>query len=274
MLFLWSSSVVIANLPAHFFRFAIVDLNILTIGLILITGVIAGVINTLAGGGSNLTLPALMIMGLPADVANATNRVGVFMQSLVAIRGFSKHKKLPTDDIKPILIPTLVGGLIGSVAASFIPATFLKPILLTTMISMAVVILVRPSTVIPEEGEPNKQLADSRQSWFLLLFAGIYGGFVQAGVGFVLIAALAGGLRYSLVRANALKVVCAFGFTLVALTVFIVRGQVMWLPGLILASATMLGAHIGVKLALKVNQRFLKWFLLVMTIAASLAALR
>lgn len=249
------------------------DLNIVTVSLILVTGVIAGVINTLAGGGSNLTLPALMILGLPADVANATNRVGVFMQSLVAIRGFSKHKKLPTEDLKPILLPTLIGGLIGSAAASFIPAVFLKPILLTAMISMAVVILVRPSAVIPEEGEPNLRLDESRKSWLLLLFAGVYGGFVQAGVGFVLIAALAGGLRYSLINANALKVVCAFGFTLVALTVFIVRGQVMWLPGLILASATMTGAHLGVKLALKVNQRFLKWFLLIMTIAASVAAL-
>lgn len=250
------------------------DLNLFTISIILITGVIAGIINTLAGGGSNLTLPALMIMGLPADVANATNRVGVFMQALVAIRGFAKHDKLPKDDLGPILVPTLIGGLAGAAAASFLPVVLLKPILLTAMISMALVILIRPSTVIPEAGETPKRVKDSPHSWWLLFFAGVYGGFVQAGVGFVLIAALAGGLRYALVNANALKVTCAFGFTLVALVVFIMRGQVMWLPGMILASATMLGAHLGVKLALKVNQRFLKWFLLLMTIAASIAALR
>jgi uncharacterized membrane protein YfcA len=249
------------------------DLSITFVILLLITGFVAGVINTMAGGGSNLTLPALMILGLPADVANATNRVGVFMQSLVAARGFSKHKQLPTVDLKSILIPTLLGGLLGAVIASFIPSFYLKPILLIVMISMAIVILVRPSTVIAGEDEPSRLVGESKRAWWVLFVAGIYGGFVQAGVGFVLIAAIAGGLRYSMVKTNALKVVCTLAFTSVALGVFIWRGQVMWVPGLILAVATMGGAHLGVRLALNVSQRFMKWFLLIMTIAASLAAL-
>ena len=107
----------------------------------------------------------------------------------------------------------------------------------------------------------------------MLFFAGLYGGFVQAGVGFVLIAAIAGGLRYDLVRANALKVLCAAAFTSISLAVFIWQDQIVWVPGLILGVSSMAGAHIGVKLSMKISQVFMKWFLFVMTLVASLAAL-
>lgn len=249
------------------------ELTVWFVLLLLVTGFIAGIVNTMAGGGSNLTLPSLMALGLPADVANATNRVGVFMQSLVATRGFAKHDAMPKEDLKGIMIPTLTGGLVGAVLASYIPPNHLKPILLLTMITMSVIILVKPETVIPGPDELPKKVAESKKGLGLLFLAGVYGGFVQAGVGFVLIAAAAGGLRYSLVQANALKVLCTLAFTFVALGVFIWRDQVMWLPGLILASATMVGAQIGVKLAVNVSQRFMKWFLLIMTLCASAAAM-
>lgn len=241
--------------------------------ILVFVGLIAGVINTLAGGGSNLTLPALMIMGLPADIANATNRVGVFLQCLVGVKGFDKHNKLERDDIRPILIPTLVGSGVGALFAAFLPTTYLKPILLGTMITMALVILIKPATLAPEPGEPHKKVTLFSMPWWTLLFSGLYGGFVQAGVGFILIAALAGGLRYDLVRANALKMLCTGVLTGLALLIFIWQGQVWWIPGLVLAVGTMAGAQLGVKVALNVQQNALKWFLFLMTIAASAAAL-
>ena len=94
------------------------DISIPFVLLLVGTGFVAGVINTLAGGGTNLTLPALMVMGMPADVANATNRLGVVLQSAVALVGFRKHDKLPMEDVGPILMPTLVGGLAGAAAAA------------------------------------------------------------------------------------------------------------------------------------------------------------
>ncbi|GAA5316017.1 MAG: sulfite exporter TauE/SafE family protein [Candidatus Pelagadaptatus aseana] len=241
--------------------------------LLLVTGLIAGVINTLAGGGSNLTLPALMVMGMPADVANATNRVGVFLQNLVGVKAFDQHNQLPRDDLKGILLPTLVGGAVGALAASYMPVSYLKPVLLLSMLAMSLLILIRPSTVMPAEGELPKKVQGNRVAFVSLFLAGIYGGFVQAGVGFILIAALAGSLRYDLVKTNALKMLCTGAFTLVALAVFVVRDQVMWVPGLILAVGTMVGAKIGVNLALSMSQSSLKWFLFVMTLCASGAAL-
>jgi len=249
------------------------DISITFIIMLLVTGVIAGVINTLAGGGSNLTLPALMIMGLPADVANATNRVGVFLQCLVGVRGFHRHGKLEQSDMGGILLPTLIGSGVGALPASYLPRVYLKPVLLITMIGMVLVILIRPSTVIPAIGETHRKLTRFSKPWWVLVFCGVYGGFVQAGVGFILLAALAGSLRYDLVRANALKMLCTGVLTSLALAIFIVRGQVQWIPGLILAVGTMAGAQLGVKFALNVSQSTLKWFLFVMTLAASVAAL-
>jgi len=241
--------------------------------ILVITGLIAGVINTLAGGGSNLTVPALMMMGMPADVANATNRLGVGLQCVVGVRGFKRHDKLDLSDAIPIVGMTLGGGLVGALAASYLPNTYLKPVLLGAMVTMALIILIKPSVVMAEEGEPIQRLSNRPQAKWILFVAGIYGGFVQAGVGFMLIAAIAGSLRYDLVRTNALKMLCTIGFTFVALAVFIVRGQVQWLPGLVLACGTMIGAHYAVKMAIKVSQKTLKWFLFVMTLFACGAAM-
>ena len=93
---------------------------------------------------------------------------------------------------------------------------------------------------------------------------------VQAGVGFILLAALAGGLRYDLVRANALKMACALAFTVVAVGVFIAFDQVWWIPGIILAIGSMVGAHLAVKVAVKASQESIKWFLFAMTLCAVL----
>ena len=237
------------------------DYSPLHILALLALGYIAGIINTLAGGGSNLTLPALMVMGMPADIANATNRVGIFLQTIVGSRGFDQQGQLPLHDIKGIFVPLASGGIIGALAASYAPVSYLKPVLLSTMIAMSLIILIKPSVVMPEPGTLPKRVSKTPSSWIMLFISGLYGSFVQAGVGFVLIIALAGTLRYDLVKSNALKLLCTLGFTSIALVVFILRDQILWLPGLILASSMMLGAHHGVKMAIKAKPQQLKWFL-------------
>ncbi|PSW03710.1 sulfite exporter TauE/SafE family protein [Photobacterium lipolyticum] len=249
------------------------DITLIQVILLLVTGFLAGIINTLAGGGSNLTLPALMLMGMPAEVANATNRLGVLMQAVTAVAGFKRHKKMESDDIIPILIPSVIGGLLGAGAAAYMPSSLIKPLLLGTMLTMAFVMLVKPSVIAPEPGTPVKKVMQTPHSWWGLGMAGFYGGFVQAGVGFVLLAALAGTLRYDLVRANALKMLCTLVFTLVALVLFIAKGLVLWVPGLILAFGTMFGAHIAVNMAIKAKASTLKWFLFVMTLCGCIAAM-
>ena len=248
----------------------------ITLGSLLllgITGFLAGGINTVAGGGSNLTLPVLMVLGLPADIANGTNRVAIALQCVVGLAGYDKHGILDRPTLLPILTPSIIGGLCGAIAAALIPNLYLKPILLGMILLMALVILIRPDVIAPPPGVKNLSPNDSRGAWWALFAAGVYGGFVQAGVGFILLAALAGGLRYDLLRANALKTACALAFTSVALIVFIAFDQVLWIPGLILACGSMIGAHLAVKVAVRSSPESIKWFLFGMTLCAAVAGL-
>ncbi len=238
--------------------------------LLLITGFFAGGINTVAGGGSNLTLPALMMLGLPADVANGTNRISVLLQCIVGLRGYDKHDTLDRPAVLPILVPTILGGVLGALGAALMPNLYLKPVLLVTILGMSLIILLRPQVIAPPPGTPTRSPNDHPAAWWGLFATGVYGGFVQAGVGFILLGALAGGLRYDLLRANALKTACALAFTAVAFVIFVAFGQIAWIPGLIVASGSMLGAHLAVKLAVRASQNAIKWFLFAMTLCAVL----
>lgn len=234
-------------------------------------GLVAGVINTLAGGGSNLSLPALMMYGLPADVANATNRVGVLMQCVTASRGFYKHDKIDVAEVKDSFVPLLLGGLVGAIAASYLNVELLKPILLGTMIIVALWVVFKSDTRIEAQGK-RKSCYDSVFGFFTTFAAGFYGGFVQAGVGFVLLATFMGVLNYDLLRANAMKVVATVIFTSIALLVFIFRDQIAWIPGILLGVGSMVGAQIAVKFAIDVKAKTLKIMVLLMTVFASAAA--
>ncbi|MDO4642275.1 MAG: sulfite exporter TauE/SafE family protein [Cardiobacteriaceae bacterium] len=250
------------------------DLHFYHYLLLAVLGVICGVINVMAGGGSNIILPVMMMMGLPAQVANATNRVGILLQSIVGVRGFLKAGKLATHDLPGILTPTIIGGICGAIVAAFAPSFLIKPLLLGTMLAMAAIMLFVPSVVMPPKGTiPLTIKQGGVRAWFWLWLAGVYGGFVQAGVGFVLITAISGCLRYDIVRSSALKLVCTLCFTAVALLIFVLKGQVEWLIGLVLAAGNMVGAHYGVRLAVKVKSHTLKWVMFFMTLVAVVAAL-
>lgn len=230
------------------------------------TGTVAGFVNVLAAGGSFLTIPALMLFGIPADLANATNRVGVMLQTLAALRGFSRHGLLVRSAIPALLLPTIAGAVVGSLGASYLPLPILEPVLLATLMAMAATMVLRPATLTPPpDSVPLSPLA-SPAGFIALFLAGVYGGFLQAGVGFVLLPVLVGLLHYDLVRANALKIVATGLFTAVALAIFIVRDQILWIPGLLLGLGSMLGAQLAVRFAVAVDARVLRWFLLITVI--------
>jgi hypothetical protein len=240
-------------------------------GLLILAGFFGGFVNTLAGGGSMLMLPALMLLGMPADIANGTNRVGIFLQSAAAVRGFDSAKKLDRAAVLPILVPTLLGAVVGAFLASILPNLYLKPLLLGVMVVMALVMVLKPDAVAAEDIQPRR-LKSSPSAWVGLFVTGFYGGFVQAGVGFLLIAVLAGMLRYDLVRTNALKLVCTGALSLVALVIFALADQVLWIPGLILAVGTVAGAVVSVRFAISVSQATLKWILFIMVTVSCAAA--
>ncbi len=244
----------------------------LKLAVLVMAGIVAGFVNTFAGGGSMLTLPALMLLGLPADVANGSNRLAVVSQTLAGLRGFRRAGKLDPTSVLPIVAPTVLGAAIGAwVAIEALPRNWVKPVLLGAMLTMALVMLLAPRTLAPPEGE-LRNLRQEPLAVVGLFLAGVYGGFVQAGVGFVLLAVLGGLLRYDLVRANALKLATVLVFGSVALVLFVRAGQVDWQAATLLALSTVLGAQLGVRFALRVRPEVLRYVVFAGVLASSLGA--
>jgi len=249
------------------------ELNLLNIVLLSLAGIAAGFINTLAGGGAMITVPLMILMGVPADVANGSNRLAVLTQSLTAVRTFHQRNSFEGVDVIALLAPTVMGTLLGALFISYMPEALVKTILLSTMIFVAVIIMFFPESVFAAEGEQALHMKDKPSAWVWMFAAGFYGGAIQAGVGFVLIAILGAILRYDLLRGNALKMLCTSLFGSLSLLVFTLRGQVWWIPAVILAASSMVGVVLSVNFAFKVEQATLKKILLAMVVVACVAAL-
>ena len=123
------------------------ELNILSSVLLGLAGVAAGFINTLAGGGAMITVPLMILMGIPADIANGSNRLAVLTQSLTAVNRFNKYEVFKGIDILPILVPTILGTLLGALLISYVPEDLVKIVLLSTMIFISVVIMFFPESI-------------------------------------------------------------------------------------------------------------------------------
>lgn len=239
----------------------------------LVLGVVAGFMNTVAGGGSALTVPALMLVGLPVELANGTNRVAVVAQSVAGAHGLASHEQMDAGQVRAVVVPTSVGGLLGAVAAARMPPMVLEPLLLGLLVGMAALLAFRPDALVPPAGTEPRSV-DVR-SGAALFAVGLYGGFAQAGSGFLLLAVLGGLLRHELVRANALKLVCVAVFAFGALVIFAAAGQVDWASGAILAVSTVIGARLGVRFAVRADTRWLRGLLLLaVVLAVGLAWLR
>lgn len=235
-------------------------------------GLVGGFVNTLAGGGSLVTLPALLLLGLPADVANATNRVGVLAQSIVAARGLGRDPRLAETSKPRVLVPALAGALAGAWLAARTPPEVLKPILLVTLVAIAGTLLWKPHVLVARAGETPLDPRERRFGVAGLFLIGAWGGFLQVGVGIVLLLFLGGVLRYDLLLGNALKSLLVAALTLVALAVFVLEGQVQWLPGLLMSVAMVAGARLGVRYARARGQDAIRKVLFVAVLASCVAA--
>ena len=218
-------------------------------------GFLAAVLNVIAAGGSFLTLPLLLFLGLPATVANGTNRVGVLAQNISAVFGFHRHRILPVRWALSVSVPTVAGAALGVWAALNVPELAFRRILSVVMLAVALGTLLHKSF-----GSADR--SDIRQPWhwstvigFFLM--GVYGGFLQAGVGFLALA-LTSVAGFDLVRGNAVKVFTVMLLTIVSLTVFAGTGNVDWSAGLALGLGNVLGAFVGVRLAVLKGHKWLE----------------
>ena len=226
----------------------------LELTLLAVAGLVSGALNVIAGGGSFLILPILLFFGLPASLANGTNRVGVLAQNASGIFGFHQHGAMQWSWALKVSIPAMAGACIGVWAALSIPDFAFRRILSIAMVVITVwSLLNRQQPTGPDDIKPPSH-------WVVVVgffVVGLYGGFIQAGVGF-LVLAITTYAGMDLVRGNAVKLLSVMMLTLLSLVVFAGAGQVDWPRGIALGIGNGIGAAAGVRMAVLKGHGWLK----------------
>ena len=228
-------------------------------------GLVAGVVNTLAGGGSLLTLPALIFAGLSPAEANATNRLGVLAGSVSAIAGFEKEGMEGTRPETLEVVSAVAGALAGAQIAAWLDPELFRRVIAVVMLLMLGVLLLKPKTWM--EGRAHAAPTPWRALGFFAI--GAYGGFLQAGVGLFLLAGFVWLSGRPLHLANGRKVVLVALFTVPALALFAWQGLVHWLPGLAMAVGATAGGWLGARFTMAWGPAAIRWLLIAVVVVSS-----
>tara|TARA_B100001057_G_scaffold187794_1_gene188567 strand:+ start:121 stop:885 length:765 start_codon:yes stop_codon:yes gene_type:complete len=237
--------------------------------LLIIVGFIVGIINTMAGGGSLITLPLLIFLGLPSSVANGTNRIAIMMTAFSANMGF-KSKGLSTYPFSAYLgVFALVGSIIGANIAVEIEGELFNKILSVIMILVVIIIIFKPRIIKSnfEIRVTGKHLLVSCVSFF---FIGLYGGFVNAGIGFIIMLFLHFYNRINLLKVNATKVVVVLVYTIGAFFTFVINDMVDWTYGICLGIGTLNGGWFTSRWSVKKGENVIRIFLTIIVVVMAI----
>jgi uncharacterized membrane protein YfcA len=238
--------------------------------ILFLVGLVAGTLNVIAGGGSLLSLPVMIFLGLPPTVANGTNRVAILIQNIGASWSFHRRGLVSREWLFLAVPPALLGAVLGTVAAVHIGELEFQRVLAVILVAAALWLVWNP---IELHAEGNAELPVGIKRWaFIAAFflIGAYGGFIQAGIGFILLA-VTSAAGFNLIRGNALKVTVVLAFTPLALVLFAWNGKVDWAMGFALAAGNFLGGLAGVHLQILKGH---KWVRGVVTVVIVIFALR
>ncbi len=238
-------------------------------GLLLIAvGTFAGFINTVAGGGSLLTLPVLIFLGLPSADANASNRVGILVQNIFSVAGFKSKGVAVFPFALWVAIPAVIGAIIGSKIAVDMDEAVFNKVLAVIMLMVMGLTIFKPR--VKEQLEEQLTSKKIGLSILIFFFVGIYGGFIQAGIGFLMIAVLTSLHGFNMAKTNSIKVFVALCYTIAAVIVFVLNDKVRWQYGLTLAVGTATGGWIASRWSAGKSDRLIRMILLVMVLALSI----
>lgn len=213
---------------------------------------VAGMINALAGNGSVITLTILTeLIGLPGNIANGTNRVGVLLNALGAFTGFSRNSKVDIRRHLKYIIPVVLGAVMGTLIATIVTNEQFMGVFKFLMVLMLIVILVNPERWLIVR--PERSVLPKWMEWPVFLVLGFYGGFIQMGMGVFYLAVLVLVARLPMLESNAIKAVSVGIFTLIAVIIFAFAGQVVWLIGSVMGVGQFLGGWFSAHYASKVS---------------------
>lgn len=230
-------------------------MEILKLALLFGVGGIAGFTNVMAGGGSSLTLPALIFLGLDSSLANGTNRIAIVIQNISAVTSFHKKKVHRFKLSLQLALFTIPGAIVGAFLAVRVSDLLFQRILAVVLIFITISMFLSHS----QKNKRESQKYSFNKFIFLALFGiGFYGGFLQVGVGFLFMAALYHLLKLDLVLVNMHKVFIILIYTLPALLIFTITGNVNWKFGLVLAAGNALGGWWGAHAAVKGGEKIIR----------------
>jgi len=232
--------------------------------LLLVGGAFAGAVNAMAGGGSMLTVPLLVLAGVPGNIANGSNRVGILTSNAATLVSYLREGVKVPGNLAPIMAPAVIGAFLGVNVISKLTDDAFERVFGLIMIPLILLTIIKPKVSTEQDPWPVPVTIA------VFFGIGIYAGAIQAGVGLLLLAALSRS-GFDLVTANVVKVIFTFFATCIALPVFIYNGDVRWAQAFLLAIGLSLGGWVGAKLAVRGGD---KWIRIVMIVAAIALALR
>ena len=242
-------------------------MEIIDVVLVVAVGLVAGFFNVVAAGGSLLTIPLLIFLGLPPAVANGTNRVAIMAQNIMAVSRYQKKKLIPYSfAVLPAITATL-GSLVGAWIATRMDGHDFQRILAVVMAVVAFTLLVSPPQKVAEPRLTGKYKYLSAIGFF---FVGIYGGFLHAGIGVFMLLLLTGVSRFNLVNANAIKIFVALIYVSASFLIFIFNDAVDWKYGLILAIGNTTGGWVGTHVVINKGEKWIKYILIAVVIGMSI----
>ncbi len=226
------------------------------------SGLFVGFINTLAGGGTIISLTVLMLLGLPPSVANGTNRVAIILQNLTSVANFRKKKYLDTKKGLQLGIPTVIGSIVGVFIVIKLDEQIIQYCFGAIMVVMLFFLIYKPDQWL----KGKEELLNKPITWkiyVLMFFIGIYGGVIHVGIGYFILFALIFGMGFDLVKGNAMKNLLVLMYVPFTLIIFVLNDQVRWDYGLTHAIGNIIGAYVASKWAMEWGAKFVRYLMMV-----------
>jgi len=229
-------------------------------GLLFLTGIAAGFINVMAGGGSLLTVPVMVFLGMPGPVANGTNRIAILAQNIAAVAAFFRRGRAEFRLSLILALCALPGAVAGALLGTHLEGVWFHRTLAAIMLGVMAVTTFGGRGPAPEAAAGPAHLSRARLAagCLALVAVGFYGGFIQVGVGFIIMPVLQRVLGMDLVRVNMHKVFIVGVYTVAALAIFAAKVEVLWLMGLSLAAGNTLGGWIGAHTSVSRGEKTIK----------------
>jgi uncharacterized protein len=241
-------------------------LELWQVTLLVAVGVVGGVLNVIAGGGSLVTVPVMIFLGLPGPVANGTNRIGILAQSITSIATFARRGFSDFRLSLSLSACTIPGAVAGALVGAHLEGVWFNRALALIMLGIMVMMhFDKGSTHRSADYQPTrKQLVYGH---LLMLGVGFWGGFIQIGVGFIMMPILNRVMGLDLVRTNMHKVFIVGPYTLVALLVFASQVELVWLAGIVLAVGNSIGGYLGTHFMVRSSERMVRLVLNLVLVA-------